>query len=67
MLFGAYGGGQAQAFAPDIVKAASAAERVFKILDEPEDEQKEGEAKIEGRAKGQIQFEDVWFKYPTRS
>lgn len=38
MLFGAYGGGQAQAFAPDIVKAASAAERVFKILDEPEDE-----------------------------
>ena len=48
LLFGAYGAGQAQAFAPDIVKAAQSAKSVFRLLDQPNDNnpfEEDGEAR----------------------
>ena len=69
MLFGAYGAGQAQSFAPDIVKAIAASHSVYRILDEPttcDPMDPEGEM-IKGKVNGKIEFRNVWFKYPSRS
>ena len=69
LLFGAYGAGQAQSFAPDIVKGISSSHRVFAVLDEPstvDPLDPQGQA-LPGRAQGRIEFKNVWFKYPTRS
>lgn len=69
LLFGAYGAGQAQSFAPDIVKAMASSHSVYRILDEPttcDPMSEEGEV-IPNKAQGKIEFRNVWFKYPTRS
>ena len=67
LMFGAYGAGQAQSFAPDMGAGNAAAGKIFKVINEPsriDPFAKEGMFinKIEGR----IEFKDVWFKYPTR-
>ena len=71
-MFGAMAAGQAQQFGPDIGKAKTSAAKIFGITDIPSQinaMQQEGENKKVADPKsfrGEIQFQDVWFRYPTR-
>lgn len=73
IMFGAMRSGSAQQFGPDMAKALKAAGRVFNIFDK--------HSKIDAQAiradsskkrlnlddvKGEIEFKNVWFRYPTR-
>lgn len=71
MMFGAQAAGQAAQFGPDTAKAASAAENVYKIIDEPSEIDAVAISKDTLKhkptnVKGLIEFKDVWFRYPTR-
>ena len=62
--------GQASAFLPDSGKAKSAAAAIFKLVDrkseiDPLDDEKG--TKFNSNFKGNIEFHDVQFSYPTRS
>ena len=70
MMFGAQASGQAQSFGPDLGKARTAAGKIFGIVDTPSQippttASQGGRETLEG-FHGDIQFEDVWFRYPTR-
>ena len=73
IMFGASHAGTAQAFGPDVAKAASAADRIFAIIDYPSEiNAMEIEKKGTGRRidrttfSGKVTFKNVWFRYPTR-
>lgn len=71
MMFGAMGSAQGQQFGPDIGKAKAAANKIYKMIDEPT---KVNAVEVdpslirinEESFKGEIEFQDVWFRYPTR-
>lgn len=81
MMFGAQASGQAQSFGPDVGKAKTAAAKIFGIIDTPS-EIKTNTLTSGGHTtsleylkptdstivnfKGDIEFQDVWFRYPTR-
>jgi ABC-type multidrug transport system fused ATPase/permease subunit len=71
MMFGAFATGNATAFGPDVKKANAAAEKIFTITQSPSDidvlaqDPKAIEVKPEA-FRGEIEFRDVWFRYPTR-
>lgn len=46
-------------------KAMAAAERVFEILDQPEESEEDGDIELK-EFRSRIEFRHVWFKYPTR-
>jgi ATP-binding cassette subfamily B protein len=47
--------------------AVSSSERVFRLLDEPETgRDPDRPARLARPARGEVVFEDVWFRYPTR-
>ncbi|CDW80084.1 abc transporter family protein [Stylonychia lemnae] len=71
MMFGALESGQAQQFGPDMGKAKQAATKILKIMDQdtqitslrPKDE----EIVINSeKFIGEIEFKNVWFRYPSR-
>jgi len=71
IMFSAYGSGQAQQYAPSAGKGKQAAIRIYNIIDEESelDPQLENEGEVianSGEFKGNIEFRDVWFRYPTR-
>lgn len=80
MMFGAFATGQASAFGPDANKAKTAAEKIFKITESPSEIDALAEepknyfetdpsknVQIDaGTFRGEIEFKDVWFRYPTR-
>lgn len=71
MMFGAFAIGNTTAFGPDVAKATSAAEKIFAITETESEidviKEKEGEMHIDkAHFFGQIEFKDVWFRYPTR-
>lgn len=72
MLFGSFSAGQAMQFGPDIVKAKEAGMKVYAIIDRPskidvmkEDQKNCKPLKVEN-FRGEIEFQDVWFRYPSR-
>lgn len=74
IFFGASNAANAFSAAPDIGKARAAAERIFKIIDYPSKIDAcaldENSAKIRIKSvediKGKVEFQNVWFRYPTR-
>ena len=71
IMFSSFGAGQAQQFAPSAAKGKRAANRIFSIIDE--ESELDPFVKIEGQIeasndtfRGDIEFRDVWFRYPTR-
>ena len=59
-------------FGPDIVKAKEAGMKVYAIIDRPskidvmkEDQKNCKPLKVEN-FRGEIEFQDVWFRYPSR-
>nr|AAK19598.2 putative ABC transporter [Sterkiella histriomuscorum] len=74
MMFGAMAAGQAQQFGPDMGKAKAASAKVFGMMDLPSKinavEQDQHQSNLidldYNNFKGQIEFRDVWFRYPTR-
>lgn len=74
IMFGAFSAGNAFAFGPDGKKAAEAAKKVFTITATPSEidvlaERKEGDKETQidkNEFRGEIEFRDVWFRYPTR-
>lgn len=71
IMFAAFGAGQAQQFGPSTAKALKSALRIFSIIDEKSevdvDEHNPGEViASEDTFIGEIEFKNVWFRYPTR-
>ncbi len=67
LMFGAYGAGQSQSFAPDMGAGKTAAGNILRVINDPsrmDPFASDGEkpSSIQGR----IEFKNVWFKYPTR-
>lgn len=61
------------ALGPDMVKTATAATKIFKIIEEPSEinaikmnEDKTKKKLDLSTVEGNIEFKDVWFRYPTR-
>jgi ATP-binding cassette, subfamily B (MDR/TAP), member 1 len=71
MMFAAIGAGQAQQHGPSAGKAIESACKIYDIIDEPSEidpfvtNLNEIIASKEN-IKGEIEFRDVWFRYPTR-
>lgn len=70
MFFGAYAAGQATTFGPDIGKAINAATKIFKITDLPSEinpvDIPKDAVRIPENFQGEIEFREVWFRYPLR-
>jgi ATP-binding cassette, subfamily B (MDR/TAP), member 1 len=73
IIFGANAAGNAASFGPDMEKAEVAAKKIFKVLEAPSkinavemDDQNTGKKVSLDEIKGEIEFKDVWFRYPTR-
>ena len=70
IVFGAFGAGQATSYGPDTAKAKEAAIKVLKIVDTPTMinavDIKEGSRPIPENFRGEIEFKNVWFRYPMR-
>lgn len=73
IMFGASHAGTAQGFGPDMGKAKVAADRIFKIIEHPSqinaiemDEKKQGKSIDLATFEGRVEFNNVWFRYPTR-
>ena len=71
MLFGTFGAGQAQQFGPQIGKGVKAAHRVFMIVDEQSELDptavREEEILVDKKVfRGEVEFKNVWFRYPSR-
>lgn len=65
VMFAAYGAGMSQQFMPDLGKAFTSADEVFRIMNRPN----EIEFKSSGSTnpiKGEIEFRNVKFRYPGR-
>ena len=68
LIFAAFGMGQAQAFGPDMGKAAKSANKIFGYIDagsriNPLDiPSTAGEMNFQGK----IEFKNVWFRYPAK-
>jgi ATP-binding cassette subfamily B (MDR/TAP) protein 1 len=61
------------ALGPDMIKTASAATKIFKIIEEPSeinavkmDEDPKYKRLDPTTVQGKIEFKDVWFRYPSR-
>jgi len=68
ILFAAYGAGNAMQYAPDVGSARAAGVSIFEILDrEPKIKIDAPNQIVRGDIKGEIEFKNVWFKYPTRT
>ena len=73
-IFGVFTAAQASAMGPDGGKALTAGTRIFSVIERPSkidvlDEKFIGKDKKDVPAKffrGEIEFKDVWFRYPTR-
>ena len=74
-IFAAFTAAQAQAMGPDMQKAKAAALKIFRIIRRPSEIDvldNEGAYTSVGNDvnaetfKGEIEFKDVWFRYPTR-
>lgn len=70
-MFGAFGAGQASAYGPDASKGKRAAIKIFRVTETPSeinamDPAPEGTHEMPADFKGEIKFENVWFRYPTR-
>ena len=70
LMFGAFTAGQASQFGPDIAKAKLAAYKIFKMMLVPSEidplADSEKDKKMQQEIQGQIEFRDIWFRYPTR-
>lgn len=73
IMFGANSAGNAASFGPDMEKANAAAKKIFKIIEEPSlidavkmDEDSTKKRLNSADVRGEIEFKDVWFRYPTR-
>ena len=73
LMFGALHAGQAGQFGPDMTKALAAATKIYKIIEVPssinadEMERDNTKKKLDlENVKGEIEFRNVWFRYPTR-
>ncbi len=73
MMMGAMSAGQSQQFGPDVGKAKTAAGNIFTIMDIPSEinamdrEANKGKVVADAKTfKGQIEFQNVWFRYPNR-
>jgi len=67
VMFAAFGSGNAAQFAPDAGAARNAAINLFKILDyKPEIDIDNPAQNVQKPIRGEIEFRNVWFKYPTR-
>ncbi|KAI9344522.1 P-loop containing nucleoside triphosphate hydrolase protein, partial [Zopfochytrium polystomum] len=69
VMFGSMSAGRIFSFVPDITKALASAEAILRILErEPpiDSSSPEGEPITLGQVKGEIEFRDVKFVYPTR-
>ena len=71
-LFGAFTAAQAMSIGPDAAKAQKAGIKIFAITDRPSeidalsDTQKSAKAINSECFRGEIEFKDVWFRYPAR-
>lgn len=69
IMFGAMAAGQAQQFAPSAGQGLIAAKKIFSVIDE---ESEIDATKLTGidisasSMKGEIEFRNVWFRYPSR-
>jgi len=67
VLFAAFGAGNAMQYAPDVGAARVAAKSIFKILDsQPKIKIDDPQQNYKQPIIGEIEFRNVWFKYPTR-
>ena len=70
IVFAAFGAGQASAYGPDVNKAKASAMKIFKITDTPTKinavDIAEDAIAIPESFQGEIEFKDVWFRYPMR-
>lgn len=71
MMFGAMGSAQGQQFGPDMGKGKAAATKIFTMVDTPTKinavEPDPSLIRIDEQSfRGEIEFQDVWFRYPTR-
>jgi ATP-binding cassette subfamily B (MDR/TAP) protein 1 len=71
ILFGAQSSAAAQSHAPDLGKAKVAADKIYGIIDakgeiETRGDEMAKESAIREGFHGEIEFQDVWFRYPTR-
>jgi len=71
LIFASWGAGQAQQFAPSQGKAYKSALRIFSIIDEKSEIDVEHEdpnhiIADENTFNGNIEFKNIWFRYPTR-
>jgi len=71
IMFGAFTAGQASQFGPDVAKAKQAGQKIFSIMEIPSEidvmgEDQASKKRIPEHFQGEIEFKDVWFRYPTR-
>ena len=67
VMFAAFGAGNAAQFAPERGAALNAASNIFKLLDEkPLIDIDDPKQTCKDELKGDIEFKNVSFKYPTR-
>lgn len=71
MMFGAMAAGQANQFGPDMGKAKTAALKIFGYIDSDTkinavDIPPEAHPINIDKFRGEIEFRDVWFRYPSR-
>lgn len=75
IMFGANAAGNAASFGPDMEKAETAAQKIFRVIELPstinavemDEGNKDSKKRIDiENVKGAIEFKDVWFRYPTR-
>jgi ATP-binding cassette subfamily B (MDR/TAP) protein 1 len=71
MMFGSFAAGQANQYGPDMGKAKKAGLTIFTYIDVPSrinavDIPKESVEIKPETFKGEIELQDVWFRYPTR-
>lgn len=72
MIFAAFGAGNAASYGPDANKGKQAAIKIFMITDTPStinamDEKALAEKQsVPEHFQGEIEFKNVWFRYPTR-
>ena len=71
MMFAAIGAGQAQQYGPAAGKGIEAATKIYNIIDEasyidPFKQDSNERIATKQTIRGEIEFRDVWFRYPTR-
>ena len=71
-VFGAFTAAQSMSMGPDLAKATKAAQKIFLVMRRPSmvdplsDETKAATPVPASGFRGEIEFRDVWFRYPTR-